>query len=649
MNFREFSTKSLDERKKIILEIISQNRVEIDSLVLSDKNSFKEFIRVYAELGEKLNEEFTELSHLHSVMNDEEIQKIYTDLLPELTSYYTDLGQNLSLYHKFLEIQKSESLSLTQAQQKTLKDAILSFELSGVALPEEKKSRFKEIQMELSQLSNDFSQNVLNATKNFSIMISDETLLGDMPSSDREIAKSADGYTFSLQGPSYISFMTYVTDRTKREEVYKAYSTRAPENGPILEKILQLRHEEAKLLGYSNFAELSLASKVANTPNQVIEFLENLGKKAKPFAEKDLKELQEFANSYGIHDLKSFDLMFYSEKLKKEKYHFNEEDYRPYLEKNSVIKGMFEFLTKFLGIEFHPLQRELYHPSANLIELKRNGKTFARLFVDMESREVKKSGAWMHNWQTHRRDSHGTEHPATAFIVGNFPPSLPNSPSLLRPSDVVTLFHEMGHALHHLMSQVEEASVSGVNGVEWDAVEFPSQWLENFVYSEHVIPMIAKHYQTGEVLPKALLANWLQVKNFQAGMATVRQIEFGLFDMKIHQRPMTEEEVHNTLVEVRNQVAVSFPPDYNRFQNQFSHIFAGGYAAGYYSYKWAELLSAEAFFAFENKKVFDQDLANRFIDSVLSKGGSANAMEIFKGFLGRDPKVEALLELYGLK
>ncbi|TGN19250.1 M3 family metallopeptidase [Leptospira idonii] len=645
--FPEFKSDDLLIKEKAILEKMESNEKFISNLLEQSQFNFANFLKPYQTIHTELSDLSTEISHLNSVKNNEESQAVYTRILPKLTEYYTNLGQNENIYNAFLEIEKTDR-TINPEQKKVLSNEIRDFRLSGVGLENSKKEELKKIRIRLSDLSNQFSQNVLNATNAFEMILAEEDVKG-MPEGELNSAKTENGkYKFTLQFPSYIAYMTYGPNREKRKELYKAYTTKAPENGKILEEILELRKKESTLLGYETYANLSLATKVADTPEQVLEFLNSLAKKAKPIAEKEISALREFAKERGVENLESQDLTFYSELLKKEKFNYEEEKYRPYLEKESVTKGTFVFLESLLGIRFQEAKTEVWHPSVLCYDLIIENQTRARLYLDLEARKEKKGGAWMNNWKPHFINEKGKETLPIAFVIGNFPSATKDHPSLLKPNDVVTLFHELGHALHHLLSRVNEAFVSGVNGVEWDAVEFPSQFLENFAYEPKVLSLFAKHYKTGEKIPEEYIRTMVDAKNFQSAMAVVRQLEFAIFDIKIHQVAPKEEEVQNILNEVRKEVSVFFPPSYNKFQNSFSHIFAGGYAAGYYSYKWAELLSANAYYSFVDKGVFDLQLAEHFRKTVLEKGGSENAMKLFRDFYGKDPEIEALLRLNGI-
>ncbi|TGK46885.1 M3 family metallopeptidase [Leptospira bouyouniensis] len=645
--FPEFHSNNLAQKESAILEKMESNKQLIQSLLKQPNISFQNFLKPYQRVQTELGDLVTEVSHLNSVKNNEESQTIYSRLLPKLSEYYTDLGQNEEIFSALLQIQTSDK-TINEEQTKVLENEIRDFRLSGVGLNLATKEELKNIRIKLSDLTNQFSQNVLNATNAFALYLREEDVTS-IPESDKISAKQPDGtYKFTLHFPSYIAYMTYGENRQVRKQLYDAYCTRAPENGKLIEEILSLRDKEAKLLGFETYAHLSLATKVANSPEEVIQFLDHLGKKAKPIAEKEYKEIKSFAKKLGQDDLEPWDLTFYSEKLKKESFSYDEEIYRPYLEKETVIQGTFQFLEKLLGVTFKQTQTNVWEPTVLCYDLVVEGKTRSRLYLDLEVRSDKKGGAWMHNWKPHFQDETGKTELPIAFVVASFPKATDNQPSLLRPSDVVTLFHELGHALHHLLSQVKEAFVSGVNGVEWDAVEFPSQFLENFVYEPKVLQLFAKHYQTKEPIPNSYIDTMVKAKNFMSAMGVVRQLEFAKFDMLVHKEKPTEERVQEILNQVRNEIAVVLPPTYNKFQNSFTHIFAGGYAAGYYSYKWAELLSANAFYSFVDKGVFDLEHAAHFRKTVLEKGGSANAMNLFRDFYGKDPDIEALLRLNGI-
>ncbi len=649
-----YSDENLDQLKEKVIKQIEENKKNIEKLLKIENKTYKNFVKPYQIMHVKLGVLYSPISHLNYVKNSEKTQEIYTSLLPIITEYYTNLGQDERLYRAFKDIYQREKDTLNQEQKKVLEDAIRDFELSGVALPEEKRKRVKEINIKLSQLQNQFAQNLLNATDRYEMIIEDFEDVKELPETDLEAAKvERDGktvYRFTLHQPSYIAFMTYGTNRKKREELYKAYVTRAPENEKVLEEILALRHEKAHLLGFKNYAELSLATKMAQTPEEVISFLKELARKSKPQAEEEYKELNQFAKRLGLDDnVQAFDFSYYAEKLKKEKYNVNDEEYKPYFEKNQVIEGLFSFLKNLFKLEFKKVDVPVWHPSVNVFHIYRNGELLGRIYMDLEAREGKRDGAWMDEWVPYHEDLEGKIVLPVAYIVANFSPATDKTPSLLRPYDVETLFHEMGHALHHLLSKVKEPFVSGIAGVEWDAVEFPSQFLEQFAYEPSVLKTFAKHYKTGEVMSDEMIERLKNARNFLSGLAMVRQLEFGLFDMLIHLDKYTAEDVQKILDKVREEVSVIKPPPYNKFQWSFSHIFAGGYAAGYYSYKWAEVLSADAYFMFVDNGIYNDDVAESFYEEILTKGGSKPAMELFKAFAGRKPDVDALLRLSGIK
>jgi len=481
------------------------------------------------------------------------------------------------------------------------------FKLSGVDLPEEKKKRLEAIDLRLSELNNHFSQNLLDATNAYELIIEDPKDVEGIPESDLELAKTEkDGKTvwrFTLQIPSYMAYMTYGPNRQLRETLYKAYVTRAPENQAVIDEILQLRDEKAKILGFDHFSELSLATKMAPDDESVINFLNQLADASLPYAKKEVEALEALAKEDGLERIESYDVAYYSEKLKRKVLDFDDEMTRPYFEQSRVLQGLLDFVSELFSIEFKAVDVPVWNDKVKVYDLYDNGQAFARIYFDLEARESKRGGAWMNDWQTHHEDADGKEYPASAFVVCNFPPSTKDTPSLLRHDDVVTLFREMGHAIHHLFSQVKEPFVSGIHGVEWDAVEFPSQFLENFAYESEVLKRFARHIETGELMPDDLMTKIKKSKNFLAAMGMLRQLEFALFDFMLHQKLYQGDEVQKLLDSLRDRLSLIKPPSYNRFQWGFAHIFAGGYAAGYYSYKWAEVLSADAFFACFDSKI----------------------------------------------
>jgi len=628
--------------------IISKDKTKIQELLKQDTKTYKNFVKPMQMMDENLDQFFTPLSHINAVNNSEQTQKVYADSLPIITKYSTELSQNIGIYKVYKEIQKNETKSLNYEQNKVLELNIKGFELSGAHLDEKTKKRLGEINIKKSELSNNFSQNLLDATNAYEKIITDEKDVEGIPSSDLDAAKfEEDGvvkYKFTLQMPSYIAYMTYGKNPQIREELYKAYVTRAPQNAKIIDELLLLKHEMSQLLGFENYAQYSLASKMAKDESSVIRFLEKLIDNSYNQAKAELKELQEIAPN----KLQSFDSTFYSEILKKKKYDIDEELYRPYFEQKNVVNGMFNFLNKLFQIEFKKIDEKLWDEKAFSYDLYIDGKVRARLYLDLEARESKRGGAWMHNFQTHCVKENGEEQLASAFIVCNFPSSTKTTPSLLRHDDVVTLFHEMGHAIHHMLSSVNENEVSGVNGVEWDAVEFPSQFLENFAYEPSVLKLFAFHHKTNEVISDEMIEKLVRSKNFLSASGMLRQLEFSIFDFKLHSKVYQGEEVQNLLNSIREKTALIKTPEYNKFQNGFAHIFAGGYAAGYYSYKWAEVLSADTFFAVVDEGIFNSKTAKKYLEIILNGGGAKSMDNLFKELMGRDANPDMLLRLNGI-
>ena len=646
-NFLEFKC-NLDTFIDNLNTILDANNKQIDKLLKQSNKTYSSFVKPLQMIDENLEQFFTPLSHLNSVNNSDETQKVYTQSLPIITEYSTKLSQNIDMYNAYKDILENEKNSLNYEQLRVLELNIQGFELSGAHLDDKTKKRLQEINIRKSELSNDFSQNLLDATNAYEKIITKKEDIEGMPQSDIDTAAFDDNgvtkYKFTLQMPSYIAYMTYGVNSKIREELYKAYVTRAPENAIIIDEILKLKNEMAKLLGYDNYATYSLVSKMAKDTNSVLNFLEKLLKNSKTQAKEELKEVQELSPK----TLQSFDSGYYSEILKKKKYDIDAEIYRPYFEQKNVIKGMFEFLNKLFGISFKKVEEKLWDTKATSYDLYVDDKLKARLYLDLEARKSKRGGAWMHNFQAHCTNEKAEEQLASAFVVCNFPASSETTPSLLRHDDVVTLFHEMGHAIHHLLSDVNENEVSGVNGVEWDAVEFPSQFLENFAYEPTVLKMFAVHYKNGDIISDEMCQKLIKAKNFLSASGMLRQLEFSIFDFKLHSSLIQGDGVQNLLNEIREETALIKTPTYNKFQNGFAHIFAGGYAAGYYSYKWAEVLSADAFFNVVDEKIFNSKTAKKYLDIIL-KGGGAKSMEIyFRELMGREANPDNLLRLNGI-
>ncbi len=645
--FADFKTPDYDNFTKRLKQTLDRNEEYIESLVRKSGLDYTAFVRPYMETFEKLDIFFTPLSHLNSVENSEQTQKAYEESLPLLSHYHTKLSQNREIYEAFLKVETDDD-----AQKEVLKQEIRDFRLSGVELPDDSKKRLEEINLRLSELNNRFSQNLLDATNAYELIIENKEDVEGIPRSDLELAETEkDGkkvWRFTLQIPSYMAYMTYGPNRSLREELYKAYVTRAPQNSEVIDEILRLRDEKAKILGFDHYSELSLQTKTAPSDDAVLNFLNRLADASLPHAEKEVQKLSELAKEDGVEDIQSYDVAFYSEKLKKMELDFDDEKTRPYFEQKRVLKGMLDFVSELFEIVFAEVEVPVWNEKVIVYDLKKDAKTFSRIYFDLEARRSKRGGAWMNDWQTHHEDPEGREYPASAFVVCNFSPSTEQTPSLLRHDDVVTLFHEMGHAIHHLFSHIKERFVSGIHGVAWDVVEFPSQFLENFAYEKSILKRFAFHYESGEPMPEELMRKIRRSKNFMAATGMLRQLEFALFDFMLHQRLYQGDEVQNLLDSLRERLSLIKPPSYNRFQWGFAHIFAGGYAAGYFSYKWAEVLSADAFFAcFENGEI-KREITDGYRRNILEMGGSRPMDELYRRWLGRDPDPEALIRLYDL-
>jgi len=667
-----FSAISAAQVTPAISELIDQGRAQLEQLLASlTQPTWENLIAPLEAQGDKLDQAWSPVSHLNSVANSDELRKAYTESVALLTDYSTEFSQNEALYKAYQQLADSEEFArLSQAQQQTINNALRDFRLGGVALNEADKKRFGEIQKRLSELSTQFSNNVLDATQAWFKHFDNADALAGLPESALAQAaqaaaqKELPGYVITLDFPSYYAVIMYADNRALREEIYSAYVTRASaqakksdgssaaefDNTGLIAETLALRHELAQLLGFASYAERSLASKMAESPAQVLQFLNELAQKSKPYAERDYAELQEFAARFGCSDLQAWDTTYFSEKLRVEKYSVSQEELRPYFPAEKVTAGMFEVVQRLFGIQVKQITDfDTYHPDVRFYHIFKNNQQVASFYLDLFARDKKRGGAWMADCRVRRKTDAGVQLPV-AFLTCNFTPPVGDTPSLLTHDEVTTLFHEFGHGLHHMLTQIDVAAVSGINGVAWDAVELPSQFMENWCWEPEAIPLISGHYQTGEPLPQALLDKMLAAKNFQSGLQMIRQIEFSLFDFRLHaeydpQAPKSAQEVLN---EVRAQVAVIKPPAFNRFENSFSHIFAGGYAAGYYSYKWAEVLSADAYSRFEEEGIFNQHTGESFLNEILQQGGSQAPMELFKKFRGREPNIDALLRHSGI-
>ena len=549
--------------------------------------------------------------------------------------------------------QKIEQIETTNGEAKTVvAHEVRDFVLSGDKLPEKEKKRMEEISLKLSELSNNFSQNLLDATNAYELIITDKKDVKGMPQSDIDAAKEEiDGktiYKFTLQIPSYLAYMTYGPNRQYRKEISKAYSTRAPENAKVIDQILALKQEKSKLLNFDNYAQYALETRDAEDQDEVIDFLNDLADAALPQAKNELEELKKFAKKVdNIDDLAGYDVGYYSEKLKKDKFDFDDTMTKPYFEQSKVLRGMLDIVSELFNVTFKAANVPTWHECVKPFNIFDDGKLSGRIYFDLEARKEKRGGAWMNDWETHYIDARGKKHLPSAFVVCNYSPTTDTTPSLLRHDDVVTLFHEMGHAIHHLFGKCNERSVSGINGVAWDVVEFPSQFLENFAYEAAILKRFGFHYETGEAISDELMVKIKETKNFQAALGILRQVEFSLFDFKLHQKLYQGEEVQTLIDTVREKTSLLKPADYNKFQHGFAHIFAGGYAAGYYSYKWAEVLSADAFFScLDEKDGFNKKQAKGYKEYILANGGAKEMSELYQEWLGRKANVKSLIKLY---
>jgi oligopeptidase A len=630
--------------------------------------TWESFVRPLEDATERLSRAWGQVEHLHAVLDSPALRESYNASLPKITQFWTELGQSQRLFEKYRALKASDAFAqFPPARRRLVENALRDFRLGGAELPAAVKPRYAAIQEELASLSAKFSENVLDATNAYSLVIEDEKRLAGIAADDLQAAREAaekegkKGWKFNLQMPSYFPVMQYAQDRSLREALYRASATRASEYGkpewdntPLIGRILDLRREDAALLGYPNFAELSLVPKMAQTPRQVIDFLRDLAGRARPFAERDLAELRQFAtDELGLDELESWDIAYASEKLRAKRYAFSDQEVKQYFPENQVVPGMFKLVETIYGIRIVESSAPVWHPDVRFFDIHSahgaGSELIGRFYVDLYARDTKRGGAWMDGAISRRRLASGIQVPV-AYLNCNFSGPVGGKPALFTHDDVITLFHEFGHGLHHLLTRVEDLGVAGINGVEWDAVELPSQFMENFCWEWEVLKHMTRHVDGGAALPRALYEKMLAAKNFQSGLAALRQIEFSLFDMRLHSDfdPQSGRTVLDLLAEVRREVAVLVPPAWNRFPNSFSHIFAGGYAAGYYSYKWAEVLSADAYSLFEEKGVLDPDAGRRFRDEILAVGGSRPAADSFRAFRGREPSVEALLRHSGM-
>ncbi|MEW8295944.1 MAG: oligopeptidase A [Candidatus Thiodiazotropha sp.] len=661
-----FSAITPDMVEPAMDRLLAANRKTIQQLLTSQTSFTWESLIEPLEVAEdRLSRTWSPVSHMNAVVNNDELRAAYNAVLPKLSEYATEIGQNSQLCAAYKAV--AEQPGLDQAQRQSLDNALLDFHLSGVDLEETKKQRFKEISQELSQLTTKFEENLLDATNGWCKLVTDKSALQGLPESALALARQTaaqrdqEGWLLTLEYPSYLPVMTYADDRDLRREVYEAFATRASDQGPhagkwdnseAMERILALRHEMAGLLGYANYAERSLAKKMARSSDEVIAFLTDLAKRSRPQAERELAELEAFAvASYELGDLEAWDIAYYAEKLRQKRHNISQEELKPYFPETRVLPGMFAVVERLYGIRIEEVGGiDCWHPDVRFFEIRdRDHHLRGQFYLDLYARPKKRGGAWMDECATRFFTATMDQIPV-AYLTCNFSPPVDGRPSLFTHDEVLTLFHEFGHGLHHLLTTVDYPAVAGINGVAWDAVELPSQFMENWCWEKEALDLISGHVDTGEPIPDELYQRIHAAKNFQSAMQMVRQLEFALFDFRIHREydPRQGGRIYQTLEEVRRQVAVVRPPAWNRFAHGFSHIFAGGYAAGYYSYKWAEVLSADAFSLFEQQGIFDTDTGQAFLNEVLQQGGSKDAMELFVGFRGREPEIEPLLRHSGI-
>ena len=651
-----------------ITELLAGARqAQADATAPATPADFDTLERLLSTATERLSVAWGAVSHLNAVANTPALREAYNAMLPAVTEFYTGLGADETLFAKYKAIQQTQGATLNAARQQALRHWIRDFVLSGADLQGEAKTRFAAIQERAAELGQAFSEHVMDATDGWVHYASPAEMAGvpDDVLAQTAQAAEADGkpglHKITLHFPCYLPVMQYASHRPLRERVYRAYVTRASElgdkpewdNSALMQEMLALHQEEAALLGYANYAEVSLVAKMAESPAQVMAFLRELAAKARPHAQRDLDALRAFAREqlaaeFPDGQLQAWDQAYVSEKLKMARYAFSDQEVKQYLTLPRVLEGLFSILERVFGVRLIADTAEVWHESVRFYRLERQGQLIGQVYLDLYARTGKRPGAWMDEVRGRWRRPEGSLQLPVAHLVCNFASPVVDKPALLTHDDVTTLFHEVGHGLHHLLTRVEEAGVSGISGVEWDAVELPSQFMENFCWEWEVLQQLSRHVDTGEPLPRSLYDKMVAAKNYQAGLQTLRQIEFALFDMRLHAEPGSETRIQQVLDEVRAEISVNPPPAFNRFQHSFSHIFAGGYSAGYYSYKWAEVLSADAWSAFEEEGVFNPAVGQRYLENILEVGGSRDAMDNFKAFRGREPNIDALLRHQGM-
>ncbi|HFK2926891.1 TPA: oligopeptidase A [Aeromonas hydrophila] len=665
-----FSQIQPDQVQPAVTQAIADCKQKIsDVLAQRDPHTWDSLIAPLEEVNDRLARIWSPVSHLNSVLNSEALRAAHDACLPLLSEFQTYVGQHEGLYQAYRQLAESDDFPLLSgAQRKEIQNTLRDFRLSGIGLPAEAQQRYGEIQARLSELASRFSNNVLDATQGWHKLVTDEAELAGLPQSAQAAArqlaelKGKEGWLFTLDIPSYLPVMMYADNRALRAELYEAFTTRASDQGPnagkwdnsaIMTELLALRRELAQLLGFANYAELSLATKMADKPEQVVNFLTDLAAKSLPQGKAELEEIRAFAaEQHGQGELAAWDLAYYAEKLKQHKFSISDEQLRPYFPASKVVKGLFEVVKRVFGMKVRErLGIDTWHPDVRFYDIfDAEDELRGSFYLDLYAREHKQGGAWMDVCLGRRYRQDGSLQKPVAYLTCNFNGPVDGKPALFTHNEVVTLFHEFGHGIHHMLTCIDVAGVAGINGVAWDAVELPSQFLENWCWESEALAFISGHHETGEPLPADLLEKMLTARNFQAAMQMLRQLEFALFDFRLHQEfdPASADQIPALLDEVRSQVAVMTPPAFNRFQHSFSHIFAGGYAAGYYSYKWAEVLSADAFSRFEEEGIFNPATGQSFLKNILEKGGSKEPMELFRAFRGREPQVDALLRHSGI-
>ena len=665
----QFSSIKPEHVEQAIDQLLAENRELLKKLLNANQAyTWENLIAPLDEAANRLERSWSPVRHLNSVMNSPELRKAYNSCLPKLSEYHTEIGQNEALYQAYLSIRDSAQFAeLTVAQQKSIEDSIRGFQLSGVDLDSDKKEQYKKLQQELTQLHSKYEENLLDATNAWTQQFDHVEALKGLPESALAMAEQAakqrelEGWAITLEFPSYYSVVTYADDRALREEIYRAYVTRASDQGPhagewdntrLMEEILMLRQQGARLLGFENYAEKSLATKMARDSQEVIDFLKDLASRSRPRAEEEFKELSAFAaRELGIDQVQPWDVAYASEKLRQSAYDLAQEDLKPYFPVDKVIEGLFNLVERLFGMRIEEVKGiDTWHPDVQFFEIHdTEGNLRGQFYFDLYARQNKRGGAWMDECVNRMRINNQLQVPV-AYMTCNSSPPAGGKPALFTHDEVTTLFHEFGHGLQHMLTLVDYPDVSGINGIEWDAVELPSQFMENWCWEKEALDLFARHYETGEPMPQGLYDKLVATRHFQAAMMMVRQIEFALFDMMIHvdEERVKQEGIQQVLDDVRQEVSVIIPPDWNRFQHGFTHVFAGGYAAGYYSYKWAEVLSADAFARFEEEGLFNAQVGRDFLHTVLELGGSQKAIDVYTEFRGREPSIDALLRHNGL-